>query len=57
MSKELTKTERVMLRYALDLAQEEIWSEGGFTDEEKGAVESLRRLVTPGTEEWAWTGN
>ena len=51
MSMELTKTERVMLRYALDLAQETIWSEGGFTDEEEDAVESLRRLVTHGMEE------
>src|SRR5690606_157238 len=42
----LTEPERVMLRYALDQAQERIWAEDGFTDEDQAAVTSLRRLLT-----------
>jgi hypothetical protein len=41
----LNETERRMLAYALDETQEKIWSEGGFTDEDQGAVDSLRRLL------------
>lgn len=41
----LTAAERTMLAYALDQAQEKIWSEGGFTDEDQVAVTSLRRLA------------
>jgi hypothetical protein len=43
----LTDAERTMLTYALDQAQERIWSEDGFTDEDQAAVTSLRRLATP----------
>ncbi|MFI7096810.1 hypothetical protein [Streptomyces lydicus] len=43
---ELTTTERDMLRYALDLAQEKIYSRGDeFTDDDQNAVDSLRRLL------------
>ncbi|MEY9995850.1 hypothetical protein ABIE67_007882 [Streptomyces sp. V4I8] len=41
----LTDAERTMLAYALDQAQERIWSEDGFTDEDQAAVTSLRRLA------------
>jgi len=41
----LTEAERTMLTYALDQAQEKIWSEDGFTDEDQAAVDSLRRLA------------
>ncbi|MGK9463963.1 hypothetical protein ACSLFT_28615 [Streptomyces sp. G6] len=41
----LTPAERTMLGYALDQAQERIWSEDGFTDEDQAAVDSLRRLT------------
>lgn len=41
----LTDAERKMLTYALDQAQEEIWSRDGFTDEDQDAVTSLRRLA------------
>lgn len=41
----LTDAERTMLAYALDQAQERIWSEDGFTDEDQAAVTSLRRLT------------
>ncbi|MFJ3507841.1 hypothetical protein [Streptomyces luteogriseus] len=41
----LTPAERTMLTYALDQAQEHIWSRDGFTDEDQAAVTSLRRLV------------
>lgn len=41
----LTEAERAMLRYALDLAQEKIWSEDGFTDADQDAVASLKRLA------------
>ncbi|WP_432091056.1 hypothetical protein [Streptomyces sp. NRRL F-5630] len=46
----LTDAERAMLTYALDQAQEHIWSREGFTDEDQVAVDSLRRLTdeTPG---------
>lgn len=37
-----TDSERTMLRYALDEAQEHIWSRDGFTDEDQAAVDSLR---------------
>jgi len=42
----LTESERKMLAYALDQAQEHIWSRDGFTDEDQAAVDSLRRLTT-----------
>ncbi|MET9138867.1 hypothetical protein [Streptomyces parvulus] len=41
----LSPAERTMLGYALDQAQERIWSEGGFTEEDQAAVDSLRRLT------------
>ncbi|MEU6527844.1 hypothetical protein ABZ869_01465 [Streptomyces sp. NPDC046928] len=41
----LTEAERTMLRYALEQAQEHIWSRDGFTDEDQAAVTSLRRLA------------
>ncbi|MCX5138349.1 hypothetical protein [Streptomyces sp. NBC_00338] len=41
----LTEAERTMLTYALDQAQERIWAEDGFTDEDQAAVTSLRRLA------------
>jgi hypothetical protein len=41
----LTDAERTMLTYALDQAQERIWSEDSFTDEDQAAVDSLRRLA------------
>ncbi|WP_326592794.1 hypothetical protein [Streptomyces brevispora] len=41
----LTDAERTMLTYALDQAQERIWSDDGFTDEDQAAVTSLRRLA------------
>ncbi|MFE0079203.1 hypothetical protein [[Kitasatospora] papulosa] len=41
----LSENERTMLTYALDQAQEHIWSEDGFTDEDQAAVTSLRRLA------------
>ncbi|WP_225825640.1 hypothetical protein [Streptomyces naphthomycinicus] len=41
----LSAAERTMLTYALDQAQERIWSEGGFTDEDQTALDSLRRLA------------
>ena len=41
-----SQTERDMLRYALDLAQDQIHSRGDeFTDEDQAAVDSLRRLA------------
>jgi hypothetical protein len=45
LGRPLTETERKMLRYALDQAQEHIWSRDGFTDEDQAAVTSLRRLA------------
>ncbi|MFE7727454.1 hypothetical protein ACFU5D_16865 [Streptomyces anthocyanicus] len=42
----LSPAERTMLGYALDQAQERIWSEDGFTAEDQAAVDSLRRLTT-----------
>lgn len=42
---ELSETERTMLAFALDQAQEKIWSEDGFTDADQAAVDSLRRLA------------
>lgn len=41
----LTEAERTMLTYALDQAQEKIWSEDGFTDEDQAAVDSPRRMA------------
>ncbi|MEZ7005605.1 hypothetical protein [Streptomyces sp. AD55] len=41
----LSPAERTMLTYALDQAQEHIWSRDGFTDEDQAAVDSLRRLT------------
>jgi hypothetical protein len=40
----LSASERGMLKFALDTAQEKIWSEGGFTEEDQAALDSLRRL-------------
>ncbi|MFD5221428.1 hypothetical protein ACFWMH_27685 [Streptomyces tendae] len=43
----LSETERKMLEYALDLADEEIATDGSdFTDEEEDALAELRRIVT-----------
>ncbi|MFD9463499.1 hypothetical protein [Streptomyces sp. NPDC060027] len=39
----LSDAEQTMLAYALDQAQERIWVEGGFTEEDQAAVDSLRR--------------
>jgi hypothetical protein len=39
----LSEAEQTMLAYALDQAQERIWSEGGFAEEDQAAVDSLRR--------------
>ncbi|MFH8797081.1 hypothetical protein [Streptomyces sp. NPDC017941] len=41
----LTEAERTMLTYALDQAQEHIWSRDGFTDDDQAAVTSLRRMA------------
>lgn len=41
----LSQSERTMLRYALDLAQEQIWSGDGFTEDDQSALTSLRRLL------------
>ncbi|MER6832668.1 hypothetical protein ABT320_01540 [Streptomyces cellulosae] len=41
----LSAAERAMLTYALDQAQEHIWSRDGFTDEDQAAVDSLRRMA------------
>jgi hypothetical protein len=41
----LSPAERAMLTYALNQAQERIWSEDGFTDEDQAAVDSLRRMA------------
>lgn len=41
----LSEAERTMLAYALDQAQERIWSDDGFTDEDQAAVDSLKRLA------------
>lgn len=41
----LTEAERTMLTYALDQAQERIWSDDGFTDEDQAAVILLRRMA------------
>lgn len=43
----LSEPERTMLTYALDQAQEAIWSEVGFTEQDQAAVTSLRRLTMP----------
>ncbi|MFP3986931.1 hypothetical protein U9R90_05390 [Streptomyces sp. E11-3] len=56
----LTETERTMLTYALDQAQEHIWSRDGFTDGDQAAVTSLRRLAdeqppTPAADDLAAT--
>lgn len=41
----LSDSERKMLTYALDQAQEHIWSRDGFTDDDQAAVTSLRRMT------------
>jgi hypothetical protein len=42
----LTDAERAMLRYALGLAEERMFSRGDeFTDEDEAAVKSLKRLA------------
>jgi hypothetical protein len=42
----LNEAERRMLAFALDEAQEKIWSQDGFTNEHQNAVDSLRTLLT-----------
>lgn len=45
-ARELSKTERDTLRFALDLAQEQMFSRGDeFTDDDQAAVDSLRRMA------------
>ncbi|MFC7983842.1 hypothetical protein [Streptomyces sp. NPDC057336] len=47
----LSETERRMLEYALDLADEEIATDGSdFTDDEEDALAELRRIVTKPTD-------
>lgn len=46
-----TDNERQMLRYALDLAQEKIWSEGGFTEEDQEALDALKREAQKATDD------
>lgn len=41
----LTDAEKAMLAYALDLAQGQILSEEGFTEEDQAALDSLRRMA------------
>ncbi|MFD8200016.1 hypothetical protein [Streptomyces sp. NPDC059701] len=55
----LSETERKMLEYALDLADEEIATDGSdFTDEEEDALAELRRIVTkPTTTEFELRGD
>ncbi|MFJ1653668.1 hypothetical protein ACIOC2_20220 [Streptomyces sp. NPDC088337] len=49
-ARELSTTERAMLRFALDLAQERMLSRGDeFTDDDEDAVESLRRMAVQKT--------
>jgi hypothetical protein len=50
----LSKAERTMLTYALDQAQEHIWSRDGFTDEDQAAVDSLRRMADEAQPADAW---
>lgn len=47
----LTDAERTMLRFALGLAQEQIWSGDGFTDEDQAAVTSLLRIAGAETQQ------
>jgi hypothetical protein len=50
----LSETERRMLEYALDLADDEIATDGSdFTDEEEDALAELRRIVTKPTTDQA----
>lgn len=56
----LSTTERDMLRYALDLAQEQMFSRGDeFTEDDQAAVDRLRRMAgeTPATTEAHTCGN
>lgn len=39
---ELTENELRMLRFALDEAQEIVWSRDGFTEEDQTALDSLK---------------
>jgi hypothetical protein len=41
----LSKTERAMLKFALDEAQELLWSRDGFTEEDQAALDRLRQLI------------
>ncbi|WP_052397239.1 hypothetical protein [Streptomyces sp. NRRL F-5123] len=43
----LSEAERTTLTYALDQAQERIWADAGFTEQDQAAVDSLRRLTIP----------
>lgn len=45
VSETVAEDERGMLRFALGLAQEKVWSEGGFSDDDQAALDSLRRLA------------
>lgn len=42
---ELTEDELRMLRFALDEAQEVLWSRGGFTDGDQEALDSLKERL------------
>lgn len=42
---DLSGSERTMLGYALDLAEDQILTTDGFTDEDQAAVDSLRRMA------------
>lgn len=50
----LSESERTMLRYALDQAQEAIWFQDGFTDEDQAAVDRLRRMADETPQEAPW---
>jgi hypothetical protein len=45
MTDMLTEAERAMLIYALDQAQERIWSDGGVTADDRAALDSLHRMA------------
>lgn len=45
MTDSLTDAERTFLSFALDLAQDRMLSEDGFTDEDEAALIRLRKLT------------
>jgi hypothetical protein len=45
---DLTEAERKMLAFSLDLAQEKIWSEDGFTEDDQKAIDRLRTFTVDG---------